>query len=96
MKKENLSINSIYRFATTDVKKDEVGITALSKEMNIPIDYYNKDALNSVKTIQNPSKMVQKHLGVNSVCEAAAILTANNGELIVPKKKIRMSPLRWR
>jgi cobalt-precorrin 5A hydrolase len=29
--------------------------------------------------------MVEKHLGVKSVCEAAAILASNQGTLIVPK-----------
>ncbi len=87
LKKEGLSLNSIYRFATTDIKKDEAGLLALSKEMKIQMDFYNKKDLNSVKTIETPSKMVEKHLGVKSVCEAAAILSANNGKLIVPKKK---------
>jgi cobalt-precorrin 5A hydrolase len=87
LKKEGLSANSIYQFATTDIKKDEPGLLALSKEMKIQIDFYGKKDLNSVKTIETPSKMVEKHLGVKSVCEAAAILSANNGELIVPKKK---------
>ena len=35
----------------------------------------------------NPSKTAQKHVGTPSVCEAAAILGANNGKLIVPKVK---------
>lgn len=89
LKTEHLSPDSIYRFATTDVKKDETGLSRLSESMGIQIDYYTKDQLNSVKTIENPSSMVQKHLGVKSVCEAAAILTATNGKLIVPKKKNR-------
>ena len=87
LKKEGLSVNSIYRFATTDIKKNEAGLLALSKEMKIQIAFYDKKDLNSVKTIETPSKMVEKHLGVKSVCEAAAILSANNGKLIVPKKK---------
>ncbi len=87
LKKEGLSLNSIFRFATTDIKKDENGLLALSKEMKIQIDFYGKKNLNSVKTIETPSKMVEKHLGVKSVCEAAAILSADNGKLIVPKKK---------
>ncbi|MCD4721368.1 MAG: cobalt-precorrin 5A hydrolase [Desulfobacula sp.] len=87
LKNEGLSVNSIDRFATTDIKKDEPGLLALSKEMRIQIDFYDKKDLNSVKTIETPSKMVEKHLGVKSVCEAAAILSANNGKLIVPKKK---------
>ena len=87
LKKEGLSVNSICRFATTDIKKDEAGLLALSEEMKIQMDFYSKEDLNSVKTIKTPSKMVEKHLGVKSVCEAAAILSAGNGKLIVPKKK---------
>ncbi|CCK82498.1 cobalt-precorrin 5A hydrolase [Desulfobacula toluolica] len=87
LKQQGLSVNSIFRFATSDIKKDEIGLLALSQEMKIQIDFYDKNKLNSVKTIQTPSKMVEKHLGVKSVCEAAAILSAGNGQLIVPKKK---------
>ena len=86
-KKEGLSVNSIDQFATTTVKADELGLLALSEEMKIKIKFYDKQELNSVKTIETPSQMVEKHLGVKSVCEAAAILAAGNGKLIVPKKK---------
>jgi len=87
LKKENLSVNSIYEFATVDIKKDETGLLDLSKEMKIPIVFFDKKKLNSVKTIKTPSQMVEKHLGIKSVCEAAAILSANNGNLIVTKNK---------
>jgi cobalt-precorrin 5A hydrolase len=86
LKKEGLSVNCIQQFATTNVKEDEKGLLMLSREMNIPLVFYDKNELNSVTTIENPSKMAEKHLGVKSVCEAAAIL-ASNGKLIVPKKK---------
>jgi cobalt-precorrin 5A hydrolase len=85
--KEKLSVSSIYRFGTTSVKKDEKGLLQLSEKMKIKIDFYDNETLNSVKTIKNPSRMVQKHLGVKSVCEASAILSSNNGELIVTKQK---------
>jgi len=104
-KKQNLSINSIDRFGTTEVKKDEAGLLKLSHEMQIKIDFYNNQELNSVKTIKTPSKMVEKHLGVKSVCEAAAILSSSSitrdesgifsmpdepdGKLIVLKQKNR-------
>ncbi len=87
LKKEGLSTNSIFEFATVDIKKDEKGLITLSKKMKIPLAFFDKTKLNSVKTILTPSKMAEKHLGVKSVCEAAAILAANNGKLIVPKKK---------
>lgn len=84
---EQLSPGSIAYLGTTELKKDETGLNQLSEQMGIPMAYYDKEDLNSVDTIKNPSEMVQKHIGVKSVCEAAAILSANNGELIVPKKK---------
>jgi len=85
--KEGLSTNSIATLATSTVKEDEKGLIELGEKLNLPLDFYSKDALNSVTTIQTPSKMVEKHLGVKSVCEAAAILSAQNGKLIVSKKK---------
>ena len=84
---ENLALTSIAAFGTTDLKTDEAGMTRLSEKMGISMAYFTKEQLNSVETVKNPSKMALKHIGVNSVCEAAAILAANNGELIVPKKK---------
>ncbi|KJR43845.1 Cobalamin (vitamin B12) biosynthesis CbiG, core domain protein [Candidatus Magnetoovum chiemensis] len=37
--------------------------------------------------LPDPSEVVEKHLGVKSVCEAAAILASQNGNLIIPKIK---------
>lgn len=82
-----ISRHSVYLLATTDIKKDEPGILALANALDLPIRFYDNARLSSVKTIQNPSKMVKKHIGVHSVCEAAAILAAHNGPLILPKQK---------
>jgi cobalt-precorrin 5A hydrolase len=82
-----ISPHSVCTLATSDIKTDEPGILALAKSLNLPVRFYDKHRLLSVKTIQNPSKMVQKHIGVDSVCEAAAILASHNGTLILPKQK---------
>ncbi len=87
LKEEHLSIHSLTAIATTTVKADEAGLLEMAKTLNKIILFYEKDELNLVETIQNPSKMVEKHLGVKSVCEAAAILATQNGELILPKIK---------
>ena len=87
LKEEHLSIHSLTAIATTTVKANEAGLLEMAKILNKTILFYEKDELNSVETIQNPSKMVEKHLGVKSVCEAAAILATQNGELILPKIK---------
>jgi cobalt-precorrin 5A hydrolase len=82
-----ISRHSISMLATSDIKQDEPGILALAAHLHLPIRFYDKHRLSSVKTIQTPSKMVEKHLGVQSVCEAAAILASNSGTLVLPKQK---------
>jgi cobalt-precorrin 5A hydrolase len=81
-----LAPGSLNRLASIDLKADEAGLVALAEDLGLPIDFFARDALNSVTTIQNPSEVVEKHVGVKSVCEAAAILGAGQGQLIVPKQ----------
>ncbi len=82
-----LCLKSIELIASSDIKQDEKGLLELADEMSLKLKFYNKEALNSVKNIKNPSVIVEKHIGVKSVCEAAAILASKNGKLIVPKMK---------
>lgn len=83
----NLSMHSINRFATIDLKKNEPGLLSLAEKMNLPLDFHTREALNSVTSIETPSPMVEKHVGVKSVSEASAILSAGHGRLIITKKK---------
>ena len=86
LKKNKLSINSLTCIASVNIKKDEKGLLALGKLLKLPILFFERKELGHVINIQNPSAMVEKHIGVKSVCEAAAILAAQNGELAVPKQ----------
>jgi cobalt-precorrin 5A hydrolase len=72
-----------------DLKSDEAGLLELAKSLDVPIEFFSKEQLNCIKTIQNPSILVEKHVGVKSVCEAAAILGSNQGRLVVPKQNTR-------
>jgi len=81
-----LSKRSLKCLASIDLKADEKGLLALAEELYLPLKFFNREALNSVKTIENPSAVVEKYVGVKSVCEAAAILGANQGQLIAPKQ----------
>jgi cobalt-precorrin 5A hydrolase len=82
----NLAPACLASLASLDVKSDESGLLSLAENLNLPLIFYNRRELNQVKEIQNPSTMVEKHVGVKSVCEASAILTARGGALIVPKQ----------
>ena len=85
--KYRLSRNSIAVLASIEVKADEPGLLKLSNDLDVPLVFYSRHDLNAIENIINPSQLVQKHVGVKSVCEAAAILAAEHGQLIVPKQK---------
>jgi cobalt-precorrin 5A hydrolase len=81
-----LASTSLKWLASIDVKDDEAGLIAVAESLNLPLVFFKREQLNQVKGIKNPSPIVEKHVGVKSVCEAAAILAAQNGTLIVPKQ----------
>lgn len=82
----NLSAKSVRCLATIDLKQDETGLRKVSEALKLPLLFFSRSELNQVKTIQTPSAVVEKHIGVKSVCEAAAILAARMGPLVIPKQ----------
>ena len=82
----NLASSSLKCMASIDVKADEPGLIALAENLGLTVIFFTRQELNQVKGIKNPSTIVEKHVGVKSVCEAAAIQAAQNGTLIVPKQ----------
>jgi cobalt-precorrin 5A hydrolase len=85
MKKFNLSPKSIARFSSIKKESDVVGLQELSKEWNIPVDYFEKEQLTQI-SIPNPSEIVQAFEGTPSVSEASA-LRSSDGKLVVEKQK---------
>ena len=85
LQKFNLSSKSIARFVSIKKEKDIVGLIELGKEMNIPVEYIDREELATIDT-PNPSKTVQTFEGTPSVSEAAAI-KSSQGELVVEKQK---------
>lgn len=74
------------RYCTIDVKQEEEFCAMLVDDLDEELVFFTAEQLAKVE-VPNPSKTVEKHVGTPSVCEAAAILGANNGKLIVPKIK---------
>jgi cobalt-precorrin 5A hydrolase len=87
--KNNLALSSLRGMTSIDVKADENGLIMTAENLELPLTFFNKQELNQVKGIKNPSEVVEKHVGVKSVCEAAAILAARGGTLIVPKQSTK-------
>jgi len=85
LEKFELKQKQIVRFVSIKKEKDVIGLIELGKEMNIPIEYIDREKLATI-TAPNPSETVQAFEGTASVSEAAAI-KSSKGELIVEKQK---------
>ena len=83
----HLALASLRALATVDLKADEPGILALVESLGIDLRVFSREQLKAVDQVPTPSKLVEKHIGVQSVCEAAALLATHRGRLIVPKQK---------
>lgn len=75
---------AIASISTIDAKSGEPVVKAFKKKY--PIHYYTAEDLAKVD-VPHPSKVVMKHMGTPSVCEAAALLSAGSDNLVLPKKK---------
>jgi precorrin-4 C11-methyltransferase len=82
----NLSLLAVRNLATAELKKDEEGLNELVKLYHWPAVYYSISDLQTPVEVVSPSDKVMKHLGVESVCEKAAVISAGAEELIVPKQ----------
>jgi len=80
---------SLGKLATIRIKADEPGLLALAEDLELPLIFFDKTELETARGVCTPSATVENYVGVKSVCEAAAILAAGQGELIVPKQKTR-------
>ena len=82
----NLSLLAVRNLATVELKEDEEGLNELIKVHHWPAVYYSVSDLQIPVEVPSPSDKVREHLGVESVCEKAAILSACGEELLVPKQ----------
>ena len=86
--KFNLNIKDIRMLASIDIKKNEAALIKLSKILNQKLILYSAEELSVVNT-PNQSEFVNKVTGTFAVAESAAILSADDGKLIVPKQKFK-------
>jgi cobalt-precorrin 5A hydrolase/precorrin-3B C17-methyltransferase len=85
-----LSRASVTALATVDAKADETGITAAAQELGVPLLTYGAELLAGTE-VPNPSQAPLAAVGTPSVAEAAALASADGGELVVPKRKSAMA-----
>jgi cobalt-precorrin 5A hydrolase len=81
------AFQSIAILATAEIKADEVALQLLAKQYSWSFEVHAVEALKTMTAIPNPSERVQQLVGTPSVCEAAALLSSQGGELVVCKHK---------
>lgn len=78
-----ISPSAVCEAATIDVKAREEGLLAFCRARNIPLATYSAEELSQVEGSVSPSDFVRATVGVDNVCERAAL--ADGGILIFPK-----------
>lgn len=86
LREHGLSTLSIAALGSADIKRNEAGLLQTAQELQAPVEFFTPEQLKAVAA-PNPSAMVESHVGTPGVCEAAALLLAAGGELLVPKQK---------
>lgn len=87
LKEERLNINQFFAIASIDVKKDEEGLIAFAKANNLLFITYSKDELAEVEGDFDSSDFVMENVGVDNVCERAALKAAGDGGVLILKKQ---------
>lgn len=71
--------------ASIDLKKEEEGLNLLAKKLHVPFHTFTAEELLSAGPASCSSAFVEQVTGVDNVCERAAILAGEGGELTVKK-----------
>lgn len=81
-----LALHSLKCLSTIDAKRGESGLREAAQQLGVPLSFASPSELKSIR-VPHPSRVVEKHVGVSSVCEAAALLKSGSGRLLVPKTR---------
>ena len=71
--------------ASIDIKKDEPGLVSFCAAHGLPFAVYSAEELNAAPGEFTASEFVKDTVGVDSVCERAAVVNAGNGTIIARK-----------
>lgn len=87
LKESGISMEQVAAFSSIDRKKDEEGILWMSSHYGIPFVTYSAEELQQVKGNFHASEFVKSQVGVDNVCERAALhFSGPDGTLIVGKQ----------
>ena len=77
---------AIREIASIDVKADEPGLLAFAEESGVPVRFFSAEELQKVQGDFSSSAFVQSKVGVDNVCERAAMVSAGEGAKLIIRK----------
>ncbi len=84
LEEHRLSIKSIEKLCSIDIKKEEAALKQLADKLGVPLQVFSAEELEQLAGEFTASEFVNQITGVDNVCERAAVL-GSRGELIVKK-----------
>ncbi|GAB6137048.1 cobalt-precorrin 5A hydrolase [Halanaerobaculum tunisiense] len=85
LQKLDLHQASTKKLSTIDLKEDEAGIIETAKELDIPVEIITREEIKEADLNYTRSEFVKEQIGVGGVCEPAAQLSVQRGELLLSK-----------
>ena len=86
VEEQGIYIKAIADVSSIDVKQDEAGLLDFCRGWKLPVRFYSADELQAVKGDFSASEFVKSTVGVDNVCERAAMLSAGEHAKLIVKK----------
>ncbi len=81
-----LAPEAVAGWATVEEKRGEAGLLEAAARFGAELRFFGKNDLAAFE-VPNPSQAARRYLGVDSVCEAAALAASGGGRLVAEKRK---------
>ncbi|MBE5846828.1 MAG: hypothetical protein E7300_04045 [Lachnospiraceae bacterium] len=86
LEEQKLTTDDLYAICTIDVKQDEPALRTFSQKYGVPLITFDAPLLKKAEGTFTASAFVEQTVGVDNVCERAAMLGAGSGAVMIMKK----------
>lgn len=83
---EKLSLHSIKKIVSIDLKKEEIGFIETANLLEVPFETISKNKIRKIENRFDGSAFVSKSIGVSCVSEPCGAIASNNGNQLIEKK----------
>lgn len=81
-----LDVGAVKTLASIDLKKEEPGLCEFAANHALPLRFFSAQELRKADGLFTSSAFVEERVGVDNVCERAAVLGCGNGRLMLKKQ----------